>query len=193
MLEQVENKIQELQNLQKEEYYKKKDQDLLEWGLTSKKSDGKTVPIIVTDAEYEALIEASSGMKSAGRNKIASILNLASIMIFSLGIIVGGVMVAFSESLGAVYFTASVLAAAIIALIFRGISEAICLLQQLLDMKRAEDFKKMRPERKKSFPDKQPEATAQYTSAPPVHFAYPNQQGGYVYTANSVYQQPPKN
>ena len=60
MLEQVENKIQELQRLQKEEYYKKKDEDLLEWGLTSKKDGKKKIPVIVTDDEYEALIEASS-------------------------------------------------------------------------------------------------------------------------------------
>ena len=35
MLEQVENKIKELSEQQKEEYYRKKDADLLEWGLTS--------------------------------------------------------------------------------------------------------------------------------------------------------------
>ena len=42
MLEQVENKIQELKKLRAEEYYKKKDADLRAWGLTTK-VDGKKV------------------------------------------------------------------------------------------------------------------------------------------------------
>ena len=44
MLEQVENKIQELKKLRAEEYYKKKDADLKAWGLTAK-VDGKKVSL----------------------------------------------------------------------------------------------------------------------------------------------------
>lgn len=186
MLEQVENKIQELQRQQKEEYYKKKDEDLLEWGLAGKKDGKKTIPIIVTDDEYEALIEASSGIKSAGRNKVATVLNLGAVLTITIGVIAGGVLAAFAENLGAVYFSVCVVVSILLALLFKGISEAITLLQQLLDMKRSDDFKKMHHEAKKPFPDTQPPTQQQqFTSAPPVHFAYPNSQG-YVYTAQNV-------
>ena len=49
MLEQVENKIRQLEDQQKEEYYKKKDADLLSWGLSGKRGGKKTSPLIVTD------------------------------------------------------------------------------------------------------------------------------------------------
>ena len=45
MLEQVEQKIQELKKIQAEEFYKKKDADLSTWGLTSKKNGKKITPI----------------------------------------------------------------------------------------------------------------------------------------------------
>ena len=56
MLEQVELKIQELQKAQAEEYYKKKEADLRTWGLVSKKENGKSTPLVVTDQEYDAHI-----------------------------------------------------------------------------------------------------------------------------------------
>ena len=184
MLEQVDNKIKELKEKQREEYYRKKDEDLLEWGLASKKDGKRTIPIIVTDEEYEALIEASSGLKSAGRNRTASLLNVISIMVIALGCVIGGVLSAFSDGLGAVYFSVSVVIAIILSFLFRGIAEAITLLQQLLDMKRSEDFKELHKEAKKVFPDTQPQ-TQQYTQAPPVHFAYPAGQTT-VFTAQNV-------
>lgn len=184
MLEQVENKIQELQRLQKEEYYKKKDEDLLEWGLTSKKDGKKKIPVIVTDDEYEALIEASSGIKGANRNKVAAVLNVASVITIILGVIAGGVFASFAENLSAVYFSVSVVVAILLSLVFKGLSEAITLLQQILDTKRAEDFKKLSKEVRKPFPDAQP-STQQFTAAPPVHFAYPGNQNT-VFTAENV-------
>ena len=90
MLEQVEQKIQELKKLQAEEYYKKKDADLNTWGLTSKKNGKKTTPIIVNDEEYEALIKASSGVSKAGRNSVANILKACSVA----SVIVNGTVVA---------------------------------------------------------------------------------------------------
>lgn len=184
MLEQVDNKIKELKEKQREEYYRKKDEDLLEWGLASKKDGKRTIPIIVTDEEYEALIEASSGLKSAGRNKIASILNILSIIVIALGVVIGGVLAAFVEGLGGVCFSVSVIVAVLLCFMFKGIAEAITLLQQILDMKRAEDFKELHKEVKKPFPDTQPQ-TQHYTQAPPVHFAYPAGQTT-VFTAQNV-------
>lgn len=184
MLEQVESKIKELKEQQKLEYYKKKDEDLVDWGLSAKRDGKRTIPIIVTDEEYEALIEASSGLKSVGRNKVASILNVAAVMVIALGVIIGGVLAAFSESIGVVYFSVSVVVSLFVFLIFKGLSEAITLLQQLIDMKRAADFKKIHKEVKKPFPDRQP-STQQYTQAPPVHFAYPAGQST-VFTAQNV-------
>lgn len=184
MLEQVDNKIKELKEKQREEYYRKKDEDLLEWGLASRKDGKRTIPIIVTDEEYEALIEASSGLKSAGRNKVASLLNIVSIMVIALGCAIGGVLGAFSDGLGAVYFSAGLVISILLSFLFRGVAEAITLLQQILDMKRAEDFKALHKEQKKAFPDTQPH-TQQYTQAPPVHFAYPAGQTT-VFTAQNV-------
>lgn len=183
MLEQVDSKIKELKEQQKVEYYKKKDEDLLDWGLSSKRDGKRTIPIIVTDEEYEALIEASSGLKSAGRNKIASLLNATSIMVIALGLIIGGVLAAFSDGIGAVYFSVSVVVALLVYLLFKGLAEAITLLQQLIDMKRSADFKEIHKEVKKPFPENQPQ-TQQYTQAPPVHFAYPA--GQTVFTAQNV-------
>lgn len=185
MLEQVDNKIKELKEKQREEYYRKKDEDLLEWGLASKRDGKRVIPIIVTDEEYEALIEASSGLKSAGRNKVASTLNVISVMVIALGCVIGGVLGAFSDGLGAVYFSVALVVSIILSFLFRGISEAITLLQQLLDMKRSEDFKALHKEQKKPFPDVQPQAAQQYTQAPPVHFAYPQGQTT-VFTAQNV-------
>lgn len=174
MLEQVENKIQDLQRQQKDEYYRKKEEDLVSWGLTGKKDGKKTIPIIVTDEEYEALIEASNGLSGTGRNRIASVLNVCAIAIITIGIIVGGTIFVFAKNLGIVYFSASVVISVLIALLFRGVSEAIRLLQQILDMKRTSDFKKIKHEATKVFPDTQPVFQQPVSPAPQMHFAYPD-------------------
>ncbi len=168
MVEQVEAKLQQLRQLQKEEYNRKKEQDLAEWGFEDqKKSGGKKVPMIVTDDEYEALIEASAGIKQYSRNTTASALNLCAIVIVAVGIAVGVFLASTVETLGFVYFSVSLLAGAVVALLFRGVAEAVRLLQQLIDMKRSEQFKKLY-NAEKAFPEKQPEIDYSFQNAPPV-------------------------
>ncbi len=135
MLEQVEQKIQELKKLQAEEYYKKKDSDLNTWGLTSKKNGKKTTPIIVTDDEYEALIKASNGISKAGRNSVANTLKACAVASVLVSAVAGTTAWYMSEDMGFIWFSIAVLLGVVIALIFAGISEAIRLLQQIIDMK----------------------------------------------------------
>ena len=94
MLEQVEKKIEELKKIQAREYYKKKDADLDAWGLSSKKDGKKSVPIIVTNDEYEALIKASNGVGGTSRNKTARVLSLLAIVALIFGAIACGVILA---------------------------------------------------------------------------------------------------
>jgi len=90
MLEQVENKIQELKKLRAEEYYKKKDADLKAWGLTTKTDGKKVTPIIVTDEEYEHILRARQKSKSANKtNMVANTLAAMAWIIFIVGFIVG--------------------------------------------------------------------------------------------------------
>ncbi len=162
MLEQVENKIKEFSARQKEEYYKKKDADLLAWGLSSKSNGKKEVPLIITDEEYEALIDASIASGSTSRNPIANILNVTSIVIATIGFIVGIVLLKFSDELGFVYLSVSVLVGVLLALLFRGVGEAIKILQQLLDMKNSENAKRARRRVAKQFPDAQPDMSQKF-------------------------------
>ena len=155
MLEQVENKIRELKKQQRDEYYKKKDSDLIQWGLTSNKKGSKSAPLVITDEEYEALIDASSGAGMPARNTMARVLNITALAIITLGIIIGFLLYNFIDESGVFYAFASVIASIVLALLFRGISEAIRLLQQLVDMKDIENARKA-PKREKEFPDVQP-------------------------------------
>lgn len=171
MLEQVENKIIELKQQQKDEYYKKKDEDLLSWGLTGTKKGKKSVPLIVTDDEYEALVEASSGLKASSRNRIAAILNVASIGAVALGIIIGIVCFKFAAELNFVYFSVCLIVSVLLALVLKGLSEAVRLLQQLVDEKRVEDFKKNKKNTGNAYAAPQKAAPAQ-PAVPPIQFAY---------------------
>ncbi|MDO4380393.1 MAG: hypothetical protein Q4D20_05925 [Clostridia bacterium] len=173
MLEQVENKIKELTDQQKEEYYKKKDADLLAWGLSSKSQGKKEVPLIITDEEYEALIDASTAAGRTSRNPIANMLNVTSIVIAVLGLITGIVLLKFNDDLGFVYLSVSVLVGAILALLFRGVGEAIKILQQLLDMKNSENAKRAR-RAAKQFPDAQPDMSQRFyaNNQPPQQQGY---------------------
>ena len=164
MLEQVENKIKELSEQQKEEYYRKKDADLLEWGLSSKVNGKKVVPLIITDEEYEALIDASAAAGGTSRNMVSNMLNITSVVIAVLGLIVGIVLCIFSEDIGFVYLCVSVVAGALLALLFRGVGEAVRILQQLLDMKNSENAKRARRRAAKQFPDAQPTAAQRFYS-----------------------------
>lgn len=182
MLEQVEIKIQELKKLRAEEYYKKKDADLKAWGLTTKTDGKKVTPIIVTDEEYEELVKASNGVGKIGRNSIAIMLNVLSIVILAVGGIAGIVAADLIEGSSILVFSASMVIAAIIAVLFRGIAEAIRLLQQIIDGKPLDKpdpaaFKK--PQVKKAGA-KQPQP-APAASQAPVYAPYPAQNQAYVY------------
>lgn len=167
MLEQVENKIKEFSSEQKEEYYRKKDADLLSWGLSGKSGKGKkTVPLIVTDEEYEALIDAATAAGRTSRNPVANMLNIVSVIIIALGIIVGFVLYVFSQSLGFVYLSVSVAAGLLFSLLFRGVGEAIKILQQLLDMRLSENAKRARKRAAKQFPDAQPDTSEKVYAQP---------------------------
>lgn len=164
MLAQVEEKINELTAQQKEDYYKKKDADLVAWGLSSKKKGKKEVPLIVTDEEYEALIDAATAAGKTSRNPIANLLNVFSVIVFVLGVIVGFVLFSFAQNLGFVYLSVSIIVGALLALLFRGIGEAIKILQQLLDMRNSENAKRARRRAAKQFPDAQPDTNGNFYS-----------------------------
>lgn len=135
MLEQVQAKIEELQKIQAEEYYKKKEADLRSWGLVSKKENGKVTPIIVTDEEYNALIKASNGVGKSGRNAIAVLLNAISIAIIVVAAIAGFVLESLSDELGFVYMSLCFVVGIVFAALLKGVAEAVRLLQQIIDEK----------------------------------------------------------
>lgn len=135
MLEQVELKIQELEKAQAEEYYKKKEADLRTWGLVSKKENGKTTPLVVTDQEYDALIKASNGVGRSGRNSIAVLLNALAIAVIVVAVIAGFVLEALSDELGFVYMSIAFVIGLVFAAILKGVAEAVRLLQQIVDEK----------------------------------------------------------
>ena len=135
MLEQVELKIKELKKLQADEYYKRKDADLDAWGLTSKKNGKKTTPIIVTDDEYEALVKAASAVRKTGRNPVANTLKAFSVASIIVSLVAGVVLWYTGGNVGFVRCSVAVLLGIVVAVLFHGISEAIRLLQQIIDMK----------------------------------------------------------
>lgn len=178
MLEQVENKIQELKKLRAEEYYKKKDADLKAWGLTTKVDGKKVTPIIVTDEEYEELVKASNGVGKVGRNAVANLLNILSVVILVIGCIVGIVVADLNTDFSVVGFSLTVVISAIVAVIFRGIAEAIRLLQQLIDgrtLERPDPAAVKKPQMKKA-PAKQSAANQN-----PMYVPYPSQGQSYMY------------
>lgn len=183
MLEQVEIKIQELKKLRAEEYYKKKDADLKSWGLTTKTDGKKVTPIIVTDEEYEELVKASNGVGKIGRNSVAILLNVLAIVIIVIGAIVGIVAADLVEGSSILVFSASLVISAIIAVIFRGIAEAIRLLQQIIDSKpldKPDPSAMKKPQVKKAGAPKQP-AQAPVQAQAPMYVPYPAQNQAYVY------------
>lgn len=160
MLDQVEDKIRELEKMQRDEYNNMKKADLEQWGLTTRKAGGKNAPLVVTDEEYEALVKASNGVGMPSRNPVSKMLNVAALCVLSLGIIVGFALLNFVNEIGWIYLIVSVLIGVILSLIFRGLSEAIRLLQQLAD-------KNLRTEEKADvvaapeFPSEQPDVSAE--------------------------------
>ena len=162
MLDKVESKIAELKKLQREEYYKKKDADLAQWGLTTKKKSKKNPPVVVTDEEYEALIDASSGVGMPTRNGFAKVLNVAALIVITAGIILGFVIANFHPDMSFPIFMGIVAGSVLLALILLGIGEALRLLQQIADIQRI-DYARRRPQVQKAFPDMQPDVPQSFT------------------------------
>ena len=162
MLDKVEAKIAELKKQQREEYYRKKEADLKKWGLSTQKKGKKAAPVVVTDEEYEALIDASSGVGMPTRNGFAKVLNIAALIVVVAGIIIGFSVANFHEDLSFPIFMGTVAAAVLIALIFLGLGEALRLLQEIADAQRIE-YARRKPEVVKAFPDEQPEAPQTFT------------------------------
>lgn len=171
MLTQVESKIHELNEEQRQEYKKRKQAYLEELGIQSE-GKNKSNPV-VTDEEYEALLKASFGTRSAGINKTARAMNVCTGLTLALGIVAGIAAAVFSQSLGFVYFSVIVFAAVLVAMIFKGIGESIRLQQQIIDMKLIENKKESKPlaRERMSFPEAQPSVDQQFANAPPVQQA----------------------
>lgn len=172
MLSQVENKIQELNEQQKQEYTERKKAYLEELDLAS---GGKNKPApVITDEEYEELLKASFGTKIAGINKTAKLMKVCSGLVLALGIVAAIGTVAFAESLGFIYFSVIIFASLLLSFLFKGIGESIRLQQQLIDMKLSESRKSTKnvPEARRSFPETQPSVDQQFANAPPVQQAY---------------------
>lgn len=133
MVIQVENKIKELQELRSKEYYKQKDADLENWGIAKEGKGKKATPIVITDDDYERLIKTSNGVGKTGRNPVAIKLNKAAFIAMVVCCVAGVVALITSSSKGFVWGSLWVMAGLVLSLIFKGIAEAIRLLQQLLD------------------------------------------------------------
>lgn len=162
MLDKVESKIAELKKQQREEYYRKKEADLTKWGLSTKKKGKKGAPVVVTDEEYEALIDASSGVGMPTRNGFAKVLNVAALIVVAAGIIIGFSIANFHEDMSFPIFMGSVAVSVLVALIFLGLGEALRLLQEIADMQRIEHAHR-KPQIVKEFPDEQPDAPQAFT------------------------------
>lgn len=131
MVIQVENKIKELQELRSKEYYKQKDADMENWGIAKEGKGKKATPIVITDEDYERLIKTANGVGKTGRNPVAIRLSKAA----SISMIVCAVaaVVALITSKGFVSASLWIMGGLVLFVLFKGIAEAIRLLQQLLD------------------------------------------------------------
>ncbi len=136
MIEPVEKKIGQI-NAQKNKALKKqKEENLARWGFDGKKKSKNDIPLILTDEEYEAILEADkqySAVAKTDKNVLAHILNIFAIIMLVVGFVAGFVFYQTSADLGFVLLTVSIVAGIAVSLIFFGLSEAIKLLQQLVD------------------------------------------------------------
>ena len=181
MLIQVENKIKELKALKRKEYYKQKDADLQNWGIAKDGKGKKATPIVISDEEYEALIKLSSDYGKTGRNTVAISLRKASTIAMVVCIVAA--ITALISSKGFITFSIWLMAGFALTTMFRGLSEAIRLLQQILD-----GGKGVVPEEEPEAPiapaaPAAPVVTAPngyYTAQPPVYQAYPQAPYGQI-------------
>lgn len=178
MLVQVEQKLQKLEHDRNENYYNKKTEDLLQWGLARKGKKGEEIPIIVTDEEYEALLSAQRKLRLSGKNKIANVLNVFSVLVIALCIVAGATAWILSEQLGFIWFSLFVFGGILFSVLFKGISEVISLLQDLAVKEKDQNQKAEKTNKKDVYPASQPtDYSNQLTkNSPPVHYAYPGQE-----------------
>ena len=175
MLIQVENKIKELKELKSKEYYKQKDLDLENWGIAREGKGKKAPPVAITDEEYEALIKISNGVGKTGRNKVAITMSKASVASLIICIIAGIVSFVVASSKGFVWMSLWIMAGFAFMGIFKGLSEAIRLLQQILD----------------GGKDGIPEKTEDAPAAPAKAAFIPVQQAPYPYPPQPFYAPAP--
>lgn len=130
MLQKVEDKLKELNKKKSEQYYKKKEADLIAWDLVARKGEP---PIVVTDEEYDALVKANNGV--ATRNSVATLLNIISIVTLVFGIIGAFLANTLLGDKGFFYAIIIAVLGIVFATALGGIAEAVKLLQQLIDDK----------------------------------------------------------
>ena len=170
MATQIEAKIKELKTLKRKEYYKQKDTDLKNWGIAKNGKGKKATPVVISDDEYENLIKLSSGLGKTGRNPVAITLRKASVTTAVLCAVIALFSLFSGANSNFVAFSAAGFG---FSLVFRGLSEAIRLLQQILD-----GGKGVIPEEEPEEPEFQ---------APAAPFAAPN---GFAPVQPPVYQAP---
>ncbi len=133
MLIQVENKIKELKALKSKQYYKQKDADLQNWGIAKEGKGKKATPIVITDEEYENLIKVYNGVGKTGRNTVAIGLRKAATIAMVVCVVAAVTALFTSASKGFVWASLWIMAGFAFSTLFKGIAEAIRLLQQILD------------------------------------------------------------
>ena len=93
MIEPVEKKIQEINLKKKKALRKQKDQNLLRWGFDGKRKNKNDIPLILTDEEYNAILEAEksySGAVKSDKNPLANLLFVMAVAAVVIGIVQRG-------------------------------------------------------------------------------------------------------
>lgn len=136
MIEPVERKIQEFNIEKKRALKKQRDENLIRWGFDGKKKNKNDIPLILTDEEYDAVLEAEkeySKVSKSDKNLMAKFLFICGIAALVIGLVAGIVTYQLATDIGFVYLSLCVIAGIAFSLIFFGLSEVIKLLQQLID------------------------------------------------------------
>ena len=136
MIEPVERKIGQINAQKKKALKKQREENLARWGFDGKKKNKNDIPLILTDDEYEAVLDAEkeySSVAKTDKNLMANILFAFGIAMLVIGVVAGIVFYQIATDIGFVYLTISIVVGVAVAVLFFGLSEAIKLLQQLVD------------------------------------------------------------
>lgn len=136
MIEPVERKIQEINLKKKKALKKQRDENLMRWGFDGRKKSKNDIPLILTDEEYEAILEADKSYGAAvktDKNSLANLLFIFAIAAIVIGIVAGAVLYQIVADIGFIYFTISTIFGIMLSVIFFALAEVIKLLQQLID------------------------------------------------------------